>query len=121
MEKYGHRAILGKSHTGFSLIQRLARKMCLEQRLEIKAETDHATSGIVTSLFSFVQLLAKSCDSDSHAESCLTFCDPMDCSPLGSSFSGVSQAGVLEWVAMPSSRGSSCTKYIIRCIKVYGT
>ena len=34
-------------------------------------------------------------------------CDPMDCSPLGSSVHGILQVSVLEWVAMPSSRGSS--------------
>ena len=37
----------------------------------------------------------------------LTLCDPMDCSPLGSSVLGMSQARVLEWVAPSSSRGSS--------------
>jgi len=39
--------------------------------------------------------------------SCLTLCDPMDCSPPGSSVHGILQARILEWVAMPSSRGSS--------------
>ena len=34
-------------------------------------------------------------------------CDPMDCSPSGSSVCGISQARILEWVAMPSSGGSS--------------
>ena len=34
-------------------------------------------------------------------------CDPMDCSPPGSSIHGVLQARTLEWVTMPSSRGSS--------------
>ena len=38
--------------------------------------------------------------------SCLTLCDPMDCSLPGSSVRGISQARVLGWVAMPSSRGS---------------
>ena len=33
-------------------------------------------------------------------------CDPMDCSPPGPSVHGILQAGILEWVAMPSSRGS---------------
>ena len=36
-----------------------------------------------------------------------TLCNPMDCSPPGSSVHGSIQAGLLEWVAMPSSRGSS--------------
>ena len=34
-------------------------------------------------------------------------CDPLDCSPPGSSVHGILQARILEWVAMPSSRGSS--------------
>ena len=38
---------------------------------------------------------------------CLTLCDAMDCSPPGSSVHGILQARILEWVAMPSSRGSS--------------
>ena len=37
-------------------------------------------------------------------QSCLTLCDPIDCSPLGSSIHGILQARILEWVAMPSSR-----------------
>ena len=41
------------------------------------------------------------------AQSCLTLCDPMDCSLPGSSVHGILQARVLEWVAMPSSRVSS--------------
>ena len=45
-----------------------------------------------------------------HTQSCLTLCDPMDCSPLGSSVHGVSQARILEWVAIFSSRGSSPTQ-----------
>ena len=36
--------------------------------------------------------------------------DPMDCSPPGSSVHGILQARILEWVAMPSSRGSSRPK-----------
>ena len=38
---------------------------------------------------------------------CLTLCDPMDCSPPGSSVHGILQARILEWVAMSSSRESS--------------
>ena len=36
-----------------------------------------------------------------------TLCDPTDCSLQGSSVHGILQARTLEWVAMPSSRGSS--------------
>ena len=36
-----------------------------------------------------------------------TLFDPMDWNPPGSSVHGIFQTGILEWVAMPSSRGSS--------------
>ena len=36
------------------------------------------------------------------AQSCLTLCDPMDCSPPGSSVHGIFQARVLEWGPSPS-------------------
>ena len=39
-------------------------------------------------------------------QSCPTLRDPMDCSLPGSSVCGILQAKILEWVAMPSSRGS---------------
>ena len=51
---------------------------------------------------------------------CLTLCDPMDCSPPGLSVYGILQTGILEWVAMPSSRGSSqprdqtCVLHLLR-------
>ena len=40
-------------------------------------------------------------------QSCQTLCNPIDCSPPGSSVHGILQARILEWVTMPSSRGSS--------------
>ena len=43
----------------------------------------------------------------SVAQLCPALCDPMDCSPLGSSVHGILQARILVWVAMPSFRGSS--------------
>ena len=45
------------------------------------------------------------------AQSCPTVCDPMDCSPPGSSVHGIFQARVLEWVAISFSRGSSQPRY----------
>ena len=41
------------------------------------------------------------------AQSCPTLCDPLDCSPPGSSVHGILQARILEWVVTSSSRGSS--------------
>ena len=50
-----------------------------------------------------------------HFQSCLTLCDLMDCSLPGSSVHGILTAGILQWVAMPSCRGSSPSRYWI-CI-----
>ena len=56
-----------------------------------------------------------------HAKSLqlyLTLCDPMDCNLPGSSVRGIIGASMLEWVALPSSRGSSpprdgtCVSYV---------
>ena len=38
---------------------------------------------------------------------CLTLCDRMNCSPPGTSVIGISQARILEWIAIPYSRRSS--------------
>jgi len=41
------------------------------------------------------------------AQSCLTLCDPMDCSLPGSSIHGIFQTRILKWVAISFSRESS--------------
>ena len=49
------------------------------------------------------------CGQSTHAkslQSCPTLCNPMDCSPPGSSVYEIVQARILEWVVMPFSRGS---------------
>ena len=38
-------------------------------------------------------------------QSCPTLCNPMNCSPPGSSVHGILQARILEWVAIPFSWG----------------
>ena len=48
----------------------------------------------------------KSKDSE-VTQSCLTLCNPVDCRPPGSSIHGISQARILEWVAISFSRESS--------------
>ena len=40
------------------------------------------------------------------AQLCLALCNPMHCIPLGSSVLGISQARILEWVVISSSRDS---------------
>ena len=48
-----------------------------------------------------LQILYKETESE-VAQSCLTLCDPMDCSPPGSPVHGIFQARILEWVPFPS-------------------
>ena len=44
---------------------------------------------------------------ESQSVSCIWLCEPMDCSPPGTSVYGILQAKILEWVAISFSRGSS--------------
>ena len=43
-------------------------------------------------------------------QSCLTFCDPVNCSLPGSSVHGILQARLLEWIAIPFCRESAWTR-----------
>ena len=52
-------------------------------------------------------MVVKVCVHAKLLQSCLTLCDPTECSLPGSSVHEVLQARILEWVAMPSSRASS--------------
>ena len=54
------------------------------------------------------------------AQSCLTLWDPVDRSPPGSSVHGILQARILEWVAMPSFRGSSQPRNPTRVSRITG-
>ena len=62
----------------------------------------------------FVKILASSvcvcACTHTHAQSCLTLCNPMDSSPPSSFIHGISQAGILELVAISFSKGSSWPK-----------
>ena len=48
-------------------------------------------------------------------QSCLTLCDPMNCSLPGSSVHGILQARILEWIAIFFSRASSWLRDQTRC------
>ena len=58
-------------------------------------------------LYLLADYLIIACVPAKSLQSCLTLCDPMDCSPPGSSVHGILQARILEWVALLSSRESS--------------
>ena len=47
---------------------------------------------------------------------CQTLCSPMDCGPPGSPVHGIFQTRILEWVAMPSSRGIFLTQGSNPCL-----
>ena len=62
------------------------------------------------------------------SQSCLTLCDPMDCSLPGSSVHEIFQAIVLEWIAISFSKGSSQLRdwtrvscIVDRCFTVWAT
>ena len=44
------------------------------------------------------------------------FCDPMDCSPPGSSVLGILQARILEWVAIALFQGIFLTQELNLCL-----
>ena len=54
-------------------------------------------------------------------QSCPTLCDPMDCSPPGSSVHGISRARILEWVALYSCVFTLATHWIHTCGKLLET
>ena len=54
-----------------------------------------------------LNLLPYVCVHAQSLQSCLTLCDPVDCSQPGSSVHGILQARILKRVAISSSRGSS--------------
>ena len=83
----------------------LARTSCASQGLR-----SHPSEQGVTGRH---QLLQRVC---SAAKSCLTLCDPVDCSPPGSSVHGTLQARTLERVAISLSRGSSRPRHRTRVL-----
>ena len=58
-------------------------------------------------LINIVHFLFQISEQVKVAQSCLTLCNPMDCSLLGSSVHGILQARILEWGAILFSRESS--------------
>ena len=61
---------------------------------------------ILILLYIFLSLYSFMCMHAQCTQLCSTLHDPMDCSSPGSTVHGILQARILEWVAMPSSKGS---------------
>ena len=79
---------------------------CLQSNLALTVSLlllkDHRTQS--THLAKHLQCVCNLCVC---AQSCPALCNPMDCSLPGSSVHEISQSGILEWVAISSSGGSS--------------
>ena len=67
--------------------------------------TETSTEGL-----DFILPLSAECVHAKSFQSFPTLCEPMDCNLPGSSVHGILQVRILQWVAMPSSRGSSQTR-----------
>ena len=89
-----------------------------KSRTRLRDRTELNSAGATVYIFSFDSMLNTSpvwclplqdpspCSYTSGVlvtQFCLTLCDPMDCSPSGSSVQGILQARILEWVAMSFS------------------
>ena len=82
--------------------------MCLGTAGSSDRQLDYQLAGTVAPVYSGNQ--SDCCNGACvcvRAESCLTLCDPMDCSPPGSFVDGIHLLRMLEWVAISSSRASS--------------
>ena len=87
----------------------------------------HFCFSLYTALFNFWRRKAIIVESG-VVQSCPTLCDPVDCSPPGSSVHGIFQAVVLEWAAISFSRGSSWPRdqtqvshIVDRCFTIWAT
>ena len=72
-----------------------------------KTNTDTIDSASVSGLLNILCTDHDLKGNSVRAQSCPTLCSSMDYSPPDSSVHGILQARILEWVAVPSSRGSS--------------
>ena len=99
----------------FVLFKILKKSMCLCISDIKSLEKNKSTSDkIHSSLYKFSSIsficLCLSLYLYIIAQSCLTLCNPMDCSLTSSSVHGIFQARILEWVAIYFSKRSSQTR-----------
>ena len=93
------------------LLLKVKGAVCLQPFQNYPDETDGHSANLLRHFLRSVYFLLISkinlpVDTDTHtevAQSCLTLCDPMDCSPPGSLVHGIFQAWILEWVAISFS------------------
>ena len=76
----------------------------------LKASSLMMWEGISQELMVYALILYSVCMCAKLLQLCLTLCDLKDGNPLGSSVHGISQAKILEWVTVASSRASSWSR-----------
>ena len=74
---------------------------------EALTPVDREPTGLSPLRAGWERLVGHTCVCTRTLPLCMTLCNPMDCSPLGSSVHGILLARIVEWAAMPSSRRSS--------------
>ena len=88
-----------------------SRRLCFFTHMENSQHlVGWGTSSVLWFAVWFGSLVATWFGSSLVATSCPTLCNPMDCSPPRSSIHGISQARILQWVAIAFSKGSSWTR-----------
>ena len=75
---------------------------------EVNSQTERQESSRLMSLMNANAKILNEVCARMLTQSCLILCDPMDCSPPGSSVHGLPWARTLEWAAMPSSKPTHC-------------
>ena len=96
--------------SGFGYILHLWEIMPLQLGRWNSSATQYVVASSFHVFFPWCSDLANGITMCMHAkslQSCLTLCNPMNCSPPGSSVHRSLQGRILEWIAMASSRGSS--------------
>ena len=87
--------------------RRGAVQICLQRGLLLTCSAGNWQPCLCSAFRTLLGLSSSCVHVCSVAQSCPTLCNSMDCSPPGSSVHGISQARILEWVAISCHRGSS--------------
>ena len=91
--------------------QRVKRALWSEELLDLERQAGDLR-GSETSLCDMLTAGIGPCHHHLVAKSCPTLCDPMNCSPPGSSVHEISQARILEWIAI-----SSCNRPLFSSVQ----
>ena len=91
------------------LLYPIVKKDLIPNKNKYKLSTYYVSKPELSTVRETVRYLFKLC-ACLVTQSCPALCNPLDCSPAGSSIQGISQAKIQEWVAISYSRGSSRTR-----------